>query len=500
MHPCLLLDDILRLVAVEIINLERPSAVSFACTCRAIEASVMGVLWGSYQNDLINLFRCFPSEVWEIRESDSSKLYFDFKRHPSPPEWERVNRYASWMRTLIIYEDSTCPSPSSRAWRELRALRPADLLPNLRSLEWYSAADTFVYINLFLSPRLTSLNVHVVPDVPNVGPILDFFPVETLEELRFQDSSGDRAVQDAISKLVLKTTAALRSIVVSSDLSDAAIQHVTRLPNLSDASVTFANLDRLSVSPDAGTFPLRTLETRVDGAGGWKYLLHNVKNLDSAVLFSSTVFQPEEIVAVFGFLIDKGFHQTLRRLFFAVQNQCDLTPQVLAPLHKFESLTTLSVTSFCGPIQCKSRLTNEALAQLAEALPQLVKLFLGAAPCATSTGEITLAGLRPLSTHCIHLETLQIHFSAFDIPSDIPDDALSSPSDQEPPGPNHCHLSQLVVGALPVSTSENSLLIVAYFLHQLFPRLSDVVPTVPNSPWKRVQEHINTFQKYRPKK
>jgi len=163
-------------------------------------------------------------------------------------------------------------------------------------------------------------------------------------------------------------------------------------------------------------------------------------------------------------------------------------------------LTRLSVTSPCDPSQCRSRLTNGALAQLAEALPRLVELFLGAAPCGRPARETTLAGLRPLSTHCVHLETVQVHFSALDIPTDIPDDALTNPSDREPLSPNHCRLFKLVVGALPVSTSGNSLLIVAYFLRQLFPRLSKIVWTEPDSPWENVQEHIDTFQKYRPKK
>lgn len=404
------------------------------------------------------------------------------------------------MRTLIVYEDWMGPSLSLRAWQELSAIRPAHLLPNLQSLEWYSATDTFLYVNLFLSPRLTSLNVRVIPNIPNVGPILASLPVGTLEELRFLDLSGDRVVREAISKSVLRTTVTLRSIEVSSDLSDAAIRHVTRLPNLSDASVSFENLGRLSVSPDAAFPSLRTLETRVDGAGGWRYLMQNVKNLDSTVLHSWTVLQPEEIVAVFEFLIVKGFHRTMHRLSFAVFKPCNLTPRVLSPLVKFRSLTRLSITSPCDPAQCKSRLTNDALAQLAEALPRLVELFLGAAPCGSPARGITLAGLRPLSTHCVHLETVQIHFSALDIPTDIPDDALTNSSDQEPLSPNHCHLFQLVVGALPVSISENSLLIVAYFLRQLFPRLSKIVWTVSDSPWAKVQEHIDTFQKYRPKK
>lgn len=76
MHQCLEINDIVCLVAEETIKLERPSAISLACTCRTFEAAVMGILWGSHQNDLVNLLRCFPSEVWEIRESDSGKLYF----------------------------------------------------------------------------------------------------------------------------------------------------------------------------------------------------------------------------------------------------------------------------------------------------------------------------------------------------------------------------------------------------------------------------------------
>lgn len=404
------------------------------------------------------------------------------------------------MRTLNIYEDWMGPSLSLKAWQELSIIRPARLLSNLQSLEWYSATETFSYIDLFLSARLTSLNVRVVPDIPNVGSILASLPVGTLEELRFLDSSEDRAVQDAISNSVLRTTAALRSIEVSSDLSDAAIRHITRLPNLSDASVSFGNMGQLSASADT-TFPsLRTLETRVDNGGGWKYLMQNAKSLDSTVLHSLSVLQPEEIVAVFGFLIDEGFHRTMHRLSFAALQPCDLIPHVLAPLVKFRTLTRLSVTSSCDPTRCRSRLTNDVLAQLAEALPQLVELFLGATPCRSPGREITLAGLRPLSTHCIYLETVQIHFSALDIPTDIPDDALTNPSDQEPLGPNHCHLLQLVVGDLPVSASEDSLLIIAYFLRQLFPRLSKIVRTVPDSPWERVQEHIDTFQKYRPKK
>jgi hypothetical protein len=76
MHRCLEMDDIVRLIAKETVTLEVPSAISLACTRKAVEAAVMEILWSSHQDDLVNLVRCFPTEVWEIRESDSGKLYF----------------------------------------------------------------------------------------------------------------------------------------------------------------------------------------------------------------------------------------------------------------------------------------------------------------------------------------------------------------------------------------------------------------------------------------
>ena len=77
MHKCLEITDIVCLVAAEAVSSDRPSAISLACTCRAFEDAVMEILWGAHQTDLVNLLRCFPSEVWEIQESDSSgKLYF----------------------------------------------------------------------------------------------------------------------------------------------------------------------------------------------------------------------------------------------------------------------------------------------------------------------------------------------------------------------------------------------------------------------------------------
>jgi len=403
------------------------------------------------------------------------------------------------MHALNIYEDLVGPDLSPKAWEVLSAIAPTHLLPILQSLEWYSTADTFAYINLFQSPKLTSLYVRVIPNIPNVVPILASLRVETLEEVRFLDSSGDRAVQDAISNLVLRTTATLRSIEVPSDLSDAAIHHVTRLPNLSDASLGFVNLDRLTATPESSFPPLRTLETRVNSKGGWKCLLQDTTNLESIVLHSPTTLDPEDVVEAFGFLINKGFHRTMRRLSFAALEPYDITPAVLTPLLAFGYLTNLSVSPPCHPTRCGSLLTNDALAQLARALPQLVELVLGNVPCGSPATGVTLSGLTPLSVHCVNLKTLQVHFSALDVDTDIPDCALLGPSDLTPLSPNHCQLTQIVVGQLPISTQGQSLLVVTSFLHQTFPMLSNIVSTVEGSPWRVVQRGINAFRECRPR-
>ena len=80
MHQCLSVVEIARLIVEATVNLRDPSAVSLACTCRDFEAAVMEILWGSHQTDLVDLLRCFPNEVWEIRELDSGKLYFVWTR------------------------------------------------------------------------------------------------------------------------------------------------------------------------------------------------------------------------------------------------------------------------------------------------------------------------------------------------------------------------------------------------------------------------------------
>ena len=65
MHPCLNVDEILRLIARELVQSElNATAVSLACCCRSFEDPALDVLW-EMQYRLTPLLKCFPQEVWK---------------------------------------------------------------------------------------------------------------------------------------------------------------------------------------------------------------------------------------------------------------------------------------------------------------------------------------------------------------------------------------------------------------------------------------------------
>lgn len=76
MHRCFSIDEIIRLVACEIIESENgATAVSLACCCKGFEGPVLDVLWTT-QDKLVPLLKCLPQDSWE--ESDEnfvSRLY-----------------------------------------------------------------------------------------------------------------------------------------------------------------------------------------------------------------------------------------------------------------------------------------------------------------------------------------------------------------------------------------------------------------------------------------
>ena len=64
MHPCLNVDEIIRLIAGELVASEaKATAVSFACYCKTFEDPVLDTLWES-QDRLLPLLKSLPGDIW----------------------------------------------------------------------------------------------------------------------------------------------------------------------------------------------------------------------------------------------------------------------------------------------------------------------------------------------------------------------------------------------------------------------------------------------------
>jgi len=65
MHACLNVDEIVRLIALELVaSGGEASAACLACCCKSFEDPVLDPLW-TEQRLLLPLLKCFPGNVWK---------------------------------------------------------------------------------------------------------------------------------------------------------------------------------------------------------------------------------------------------------------------------------------------------------------------------------------------------------------------------------------------------------------------------------------------------
>lgn len=74
MHPCIGVDEIVRLLACELVaSGGKATAVALACCCKSFEDPVLGALWET-QEQLYPLLDTFPEGVWEEGSLDFVSL------------------------------------------------------------------------------------------------------------------------------------------------------------------------------------------------------------------------------------------------------------------------------------------------------------------------------------------------------------------------------------------------------------------------------------------
>ena len=171
MHPCLYVDEIVRLIAYELVAFNvRATSVALACCCKTFEDLVLDVLWKT-QSRVLPLLKSLPRDVWDeggcrvsapTTYSLSSLNYLiqkSFKRLPTTLELARFRKYAGRIRTL----EKQCNGHyiPQEVFSALQLCATGErLLPNLKTLYlWCITKESISSIPLFISPITTSVTL-----------------------------------------------------------------------------------------------------------------------------------------------------------------------------------------------------------------------------------------------------------------------------------------------------------------------------------------------------
>lgn len=425
-HPIFGVDELLRLVINELVEISEESAVSFAVTCRSFEEPTLSSLWKK-QSSLFPLLGVLPGCIWDedeygfrtvvsgrhsptaYRTSYQSPPPQEIEHDPSAKDWARLRQYASWMRELELSADGT---PDPDILFQLSHNSPGGLLfPRLELLYWdiIDGDMTFPFFRLFLSPRLRRVTLYA-DDGPSEIPREEFAPLiqfisalpTSLEALYVSCDQEEEPLTDAISSFVCRRGLSLRSFGSRLPLLEAAVHHLTQLPNLSYWNIAQGPPRVLSAS----ILPsLKQLHLDKQEALPWLYLLashqDSVLSKCSASVTSHT-----------------NIRETLTSLECPKNITVDST--FLSSIVKFRNLATLRVnTILChGAGGCFFRITDAEVKDLATALPRLKSLHLGP-PCRSNICDATVASLMSISTHCLDLICLDTHFNTQTIVADM---------------------------------------------------------------------------------
>ena len=169
MHPCLYVDEIVRLIAHELVAFNaQATSVALACCCKTFEDPVLDILWET-QSRVLPLLKSLPGDVWDeggcsvsvpttcFLSSLNYLIQKSFKRLPTTLELARFRKYAGRIRTL----DERCnkhyiPQGVFSALQLCATGGP--LLPNLKTLYlWFITEEFISPIHFFISPVTISV-------------------------------------------------------------------------------------------------------------------------------------------------------------------------------------------------------------------------------------------------------------------------------------------------------------------------------------------------------
>jgi hypothetical protein len=286
------------------------------------------------------------------------------------------------------------------------------MCPGLRELEWKCYIEPLPFFRLFLSPHLTTFSFRYswflsqVSDeiLANLTPAILELPASSLQSLTIEFITPNKKVstflESALSSTVLRCGPSLTSLYVEVPLSDAAVQHVIKLPKLTSWK-TVNGPPRTSDLSLSDAFPqLETLKLLTEASLEWIPFLGAISRHPS--LGQSSNRGPGQKPIVLESWVD-----------------IPVDAAFMSPIMQLHGLVELGLRSTCfNGNGCTFGLTDKDVAEIAIALPRLRDAAFGHT-CSANSCRTTVSSLLSLSTHCKDLEELQIHFNTINLLGDL---------------------------------------------------------------------------------
>ena len=505
MHACLHVNEILRLIAREVVASEgEATAVALACCCKGFEDIVLDILWET-QHNLVRLLKTFPEDVWNVGEclvsvqttcAASSLNYFIrkyFRRLPTTLELTRFRKYARRIRNFKDFGSLDLDSLSSEVFLVLQRFSFNEpLLPNLKTLElWFVDAETAPFILSFISPATTCIDISFeTSHLPKglVASIITIFSARcpNLQRIGLRDLPRDPMITAAVSELLLTTNQnTLRTFYVDSPLTEEAREVVHKLPDLRGLTVV---IERGAPLPSLVLPGLTKLTVRYDHDDDCLEMFHG------ATLGKLKYIQLNSKSEQIG-----DFLGTFERVALAASAQNTLSDIRLytscSRSPTFSSLLSFTQTKYLFVVfpcvgGCSSMVDDDTIINLARAMPKLESLVLGSPPCRRIPTGVTAKGLVVLANHCSSLSDLCIHIQVASLITPPPTIGITpnpKPSDLR----RDCALNHLEVGKIPMP--DHSVLTVAITLGRIFPWLTSIEGT--HEGWEKVEDAISLSRK-----
>ena len=347
------------------------------------------------------------------------------------------------------------------------------LFPKLESLYWGSfETDTSpTFFRLFLSPHLKHVTLRIprsfrVPrsqSVPLIQ-IVSLLPT-SLQHLSFMYCQVGGPLTDAMSSLVCRSDPSLRSFCSYTHLSETAVRHLTQLPNL-HKWVTIQGPPQtvpLSIFPS-----LEELCLDEQAAIPWLHLLASSHGKDTLRNGTVPMTPPTN---------------TREMLKILKCRDAPIDPTFLSSITKFPNLVTLIVYTNCPRAgSCAFCLTDDDMENITTTLPRLENLQLGR-PCDSSSCNTTVASLLSVSTHCLGLTFLEVHFNTLTIVDDV-QHLLDRDAGRDK---SKCRLRHLRVGNLPFEVRGEDVKTVARWFRVVFPCLVDFIGYNVTVTWNKLK-------------